>query len=42
MGMAKAIPFIHCFDAFPGMQAEEKEVPYESTVVTETVLLLGC
>lgn len=40
--MAKAIHFICCFDAFPEMQAEEKEVPYESTVVTETVLLLGC
>lgn len=26
---------------FPEMQAA-KEVPYESTVVTETILLLGC
>lgn len=42
MGMAKAIPLTCCFDAFPEVQAEEKEVLYESTVVTETVLLLGC
>lgn len=27
---------------FPEMQTEEKKVPYESTVVTETILLLGC
>lgn len=40
--MATAIPFICCLDAFPEVQAGEREVPYESTVVTVTVLLLGC
>lgn len=42
MGMATAIPFICCLDAFSEVQAGEKEVPYESTVLTETVLLLAC